>query len=272
MAKNKENFTVRDEIRRDRRMRQARQYRRARTRLRRLTTVTLCIAVFLLLALTVAALVTRVQTVRVSGNTRYTDAVLLDAAALDGEILPLIGKESVYRRIAAVCPYVENIELVKTYPSAIEIVVTETEAAYATQMRGKWLSLDRDLRVMDAIENTEGLVCLLLPEMQSALEGSRIVFTNPADETFVAEMLSCFFPQGAPVLLTFLDLRDRYSIVGMVEEQAKILFGDYRDPDIKLRLAVEVLADAVAENSKRTLIDVSEPSRVSAQYDYKGEF
>lgn len=272
MAKKQKNFTVQDEIRRDRRMRQARQYRRARTNLRRLVTAALCIAVFLLLAVTVTVIVTRVQTVSVSGNLRYTDAALLEAAALDGEILPLVGEDTVYRRIAAVCPYVERIELIKTYPSAVEIVITETEAVYATETHGKWISLDRELRVMDVIEQADGLIRLLLPELQSALEGSRIAFADETADAFVLDMLSVFFPEGAPRFLSSLDLRDRYAIVGMVGEQAKILFGDYRDSDVKLRLAAEVLADAVAENSERTLIDVSEPSRASAQYDYKGDF
>lgn len=272
MAKKRENFTVQDEIQRDRRMRRARQYRRARTRLQRWVTAVLCITVFLLMVLTVTVVVTRVQTVRVSGNVRYTDLELLDAADLTGEILPLIGEDAVYKRIVAACPYVERVELVKTFPAAIELVVTETVAVYATETHGNWISLDGDLRVMDAIEKTDGLIRLFLPALQSAVEGNRIVFADAESEAFTMEMLSCFFPEGAPAFLTSLDIRNRYSIVGMVGEQAKILFGDYRDPDIKIRLAAEVLADAITENSSRTLIDVSEPSRASAQYDYKGEF
>ena len=272
MAKKSTNFTVQDEIRRDRRMRQAKKLRHARTRLRRGFTVVLCVAAFLILALTVTALVTRVQTVHVSGNLRYGDAELLEAAALTGEILPLLREESVYTRIVAVCPYVEKVELVKTYPAAVEIRVSETEAVYATQTHGRWLSLDASLRVMDSIESAGNLTVLRLPPVQSALEGSRLFFADTESDTFVTEMLTLFFPEGGERQLTALDLTDRYSIVGTVGESAKILFGDYRNMDVKLTLAQKILADAAAEASTRTLIDVSEPSRASAKYDYKGEF
>ncbi len=272
MARRRTNFTVQDEIRRDRRMRQTKNLRRARTRLQRFFTGTLCIGVFLLLAFTVTVIVTRVQTVSVSGNLRYSDTELLEAAAIDGEILPFLREENVYSRIVAVCPYVETVELVKTYPSAVEIRVRETESVYAAQVHGKWLSLDADLRVMDYMQTPAGLIVLQLPAVQSALEGSRLQFADTESDAFVTEMLDLFFPKGGEHMLTALDLTDRYSVVGMVGETAKILFGDYRNMDIKFTMAQKVLADAEAEASMRTLVDVSEPSRASAQYDYKGEF
>lgn len=265
-------FTVQDEIRRDRRIRRAGQFRRARTRARRFMTALLCVAVCVLLVVAVAVAVTRVQTVSVSGNMRYTDNELLTASNAVGEILPLLREDTVYDRIAAMCPYVESVTLVKTYPTTLEIIVTETEAVYTAYARGRQMSLDAGLRVMDYTENTEGLILLELPEIQSALEGSRLVFAEEGSDTFVNEMLALFFAEGKTSLLTALDLTDRYAISGRVGDSAKIVFGDYKNIAVKLELAEQILADAAAEQSSRTLIDVSEPSRASAQYDYTGTF
>lgn len=272
MDRKNKNFTVQDEIRRNRKMRQARQLRHARSRMQRALAVILCLVVFLFLVLTITVLVTRVQTVTVRGNDRYNDAELLEAADITGEILPLLRAEVVYDRIAAVCPYVDRVQLVKTYPSTVEIVVTETEAIYATQTHGRWLSLDAGLRVMDYLEDVSALITLRMPEVQSALEGSRLVFADAESDGYVAGMLAVFFPEERELFLTALDMTDRYALVGMVGDEAKILFGDYQDLDVKVKMAKEILSDARAESSARTLIDVSEPSRASAQYDYKGEF
>lgn len=264
-------FTVQDEIRRDRRIRQAGQLRKARTGVRRVLTALLCMAVCVCLVVAAAALVMRTQNVTVSGNARYSSEELLSAANVDGDVLPLIGEKQIYERLAERFPYVDSVQLMKTYPSTLEIVVRETEAVFATRVHGRSLSLDSRLRVMDYTEDIDGLIYLELPPVQTAIEGSRIVFAEQESDTFVSEMLSMFFP-GEERFLTALDLRDRYSITGRVENRAKIIFGDYRNVAQKLELAKSTLASAEEDYSKRTLIDVSATTFAAVQYEYQGEF
>lgn len=264
-------FTVQDEIRRDRRIRQAGQLRKARTGVRRVLTALLCMAVCVCLVVAAAALVMRTQNVTVSGNARYSSEELLSAANVDGDVLPLIREKQIYERLAERFPYVDSVQLIKTYPSTLEIVVRETEAVFATRVHGRSLSLDSRLRVMDYTEDIDGLIYLELPLVQTAIEGSRIVFVEQESDTFVSEMLSMFFP-GEERFLTALDLRDRYSITGRVENRAKIIFGDYRNVAQKLELAKSTLASAEEDYSKRTLIDVSATTFAAVQYEYQGEF
>lgn len=264
-------FTVQDEIRRDRRIRQAGQLRKARTGVRRVLTALLCMAVCVCLVVAAAALVMRTQNVTVSGNARYSSEELLSAANVDGDVLPLIREKQIYERLAERFPYVDSVQLIKTYPSTLEIVVRETEAVFATRVHGRSLSLDSRLRVMDYTEDIDGLIYLELPPVQTAIEGSRIVFAEQESDTFVSEMLSMFFPEEER-FLTALDLRDRYSITGRVENRAKIIFGDYRNVAQKLELAKSTLASAEEDYSKRTLIDVSATTFAAVQYEYQGEF
>ena len=266
------SFSVQDEIRRDRRMRRTSHVRRARSATQRIFTAVLCLVICILLVIAIALAVTRVRTTTVSGNLRYTAEEILTAADVHGDILPLLGEREVYKRVAAACPYVESIELIKAYPSAVEIVVHETEPVYATATHGRQLTLDAKLRVMDYTESTDGLVVLFLPAIKSAVEGSSIVFANAESEEFVLEMLEAFFDDENGLSVTALDLTDRYDLSALAGDTVKILFGDYRNLDVKLSLAKKILEDAEAAYSARTLIDVSEPSRAGAQYDYDGEF
>lgn len=266
------SFSVQDEIRRDRRMRRTSHVRRARSATQSILTAALCLVICVLLIIAVVCIVTRAASVTVSGNARYSDEEILTAADIDGDILPLLGEQAVYKRVAAACPYVESIELVKVYPSSVEIVVHETEPVYATRTHGRQLTLDKDLRVMDYTDNTDGLIGLSLPEFKNAVEGSRVVFADAESESFVLEMLDAFFGEKTTLAVTSLDLTDRYALTARVGDKAKILFGDYRNIDVKLTLAKKIMEDAEAAYSERTLIDVSEPSRASAQYDYNGEF
>ncbi|MBQ9134275.1 MAG: FtsQ-type POTRA domain-containing protein [Clostridia bacterium] len=265
------SFSVQDEIRRDRRMRRTSHVRRARSATQTVLTAVLCLAICALLIIAVVCIVTRAASVTVSGNGRYSAAEILEAADVDGDILPLLREQTVYKRVAAACPYVESIELVKVYPSSVEIIVHETEPVYVTITHGRQLTLDRELRVMDFTETADGLIRLVLPEFKNAVEGSRVVFTDAESESFVVQMLDAFFTEDL-LGLTSLDLTDRYALTATVGDGVKILFGDYRNIDVKLSLAKKIMADAEAAYSARTLIDVSEPSRASAQYDYNGEF
>ena len=266
------SFSVQDEIRRDRRMRRTSHVRRARSATQSVLTAVLCLTICVLLIIAVVCIVTRAATVTVSGNSRYADAEILTAADIDGDILPLLGEQAVYKRVAAACPYVESIELVKVYPSSVEIVVHETEPVYVTLTHGRQLTLDRDLRVMDFTDDADGLIRLSLPEFKNAVEGSRVVFADADSESFVLEMLDAFFGEKAALAVTALDLTDRYALTACIGDEVKIIFGDYRNIDVKLTLAKKILEDAEAAYSDRTLIDVSEPSRAGALYDYNGEF
>ena len=264
----KQSFTVQDEIRRDRQMRRARKLRMARSRARGFLTFALCTAIGLLLVTAVGVSVLRVKTADVVGNQRYSAEEILSAAKLEGEALLLIGDKTVYNRVTEKCPYVESVELVKTYPSAITVNVIETEATYALSLHGRTLTLDKSLRVMDYTDNIDGLIFLTLPEIKSAIEGKRIVFANEAEEKDALFMLDAFFVTGDAHYLTALDISERFSISAEIKDVAKITFGDYRNIADKLRIANQLLADAKAEYARFATIDVSVLSQASLKLEY----
>ena len=253
-------FTVQDEIRRDRRVRRAGQYRRARRRTAPMVAVAVC--VLLCLALLGG------ETVTIDGNVRYTDGEILAASGIHaGDSMLLIRKDKLLRKITALCPHVETIEIAKTYPSALTIRVTETGAVYFTQVRDRVCTLDASLRVIECTDAVDGLIELRLPEIKSAVEGSALVFADAEDDARVRTILETLGGADDVLALDCLDLRDRYNITAYAAGRAEILFGDAARLAVKLRIAREVYADALAEGSGGTRIDVSEPSRVSVSYD-----
>ena len=261
-------FSVQDEIRRDRRVRRAGQYRRAKRRTAPLVAVLLCVLLCLALLGGAAALLLRVETVEVNGNVRYTDGEILEASGIRvGDSMLFIRRDKLFRKIAAVCPHVEQLELEKNYPSSVIIRVTETGAVYFTRVRDRICTLDASLRVIECTDATDGLIELRLPEVKSAIEGSALVFADAEDDTRVRAALDVLGEADDVLALDCIDLRDRYNIAAYAAGRAEVLFGDAAKLDVKLRIARRVYADALAESSSGTRIDVSEPSRVSVSYD-----
>ncbi len=267
-------FTVQDEIKRNRRLRRNARLRKARAKTYKLFTALLCITVFLITAAAILFTVTRVDNVTVIGNARYSAEDILEAADVNGAIMPFLSDETVKKRVVAVCPYVNSIELNKKYPDTLEIVVTEAIAVYTAYVHDRQYSLDADLRVIDFTKSKDGLIELVLPEVELVVEGSRLRFYDDANNERIPDLLNEFFGGENALPLTSLDLKNRFSITAMIGEDTKINFGDYNDIKLKLNTAHQILAKAREKNSARTLINVSSFSGAgpSAVYDYKGEF
>ena len=260
-------FSVQDEIRRDRRIRRAGRIRRVRTKANVFFTVLLCMSICLLLIAAIGISVTRVKTVSVCGNLRYSAEELLAAAHLEGEIMPLISEKNVYKRVSETCPYVDRVELVKEYPSSLTINVVETDAVFALRTRDRTLTLDKSLRVMDYTDSIDGLVFLVLPEIRSAIEGKRIAFADEEATAYVDSMLAQFVDSENAGWLCELDITDRFALKGKAES-AEIVFGDYKNIPEKLLMAEKLIADAKEEYAKYAYIDVSVLSQASLKLEY----
>ena len=261
-------FSVQDEIRRDRRMRRAGRYRRVKRRTAPLVAVAVCLLLCLALLGGAAALLLRVETVTVSGNVRYTDAEITAASGVKiGDSMLFVSRDKLVRKITAACPHVEQLVLEKDYPSALVLRITETGAVYYTRVRDRICTLDASLRVIECTDATAGLTELRLPEVKSAIEGSTLQFADADDDARVRAALDVLGAADDVLTLDCIDLGDRYNILAYAAGRAEILFGDASNLEIKLRIARQVFAEAIAESSSGTRIDVSEPSRVSVSYD-----
>ncbi len=266
------SFSVHDEIKRDRRIRQTGKIRRARSQARALFTFVLCVFVFLLITAAVLFTVMRVKTVTVSGNVRYTAEEIINAADINGAVLPLVGEEALEKKIVSQCPYVNDITLTKKYPSGIDICVFEAEAIYAVKIRGEIFSLDKELRVIEKIPDYKEFILLSLPTVRSAVEGRALEFYKEADSENVFSVLNVFMYDTEPFDFSYINLADKFNISAIVGDSVKIEFGNGSYLSEKLRLAKQILVTPDARFSKRSLIDVSEPSKPSALYDYDGKF
>lgn len=266
-------FSVQDEIRRDRSLRKTSRRRSTRHTAHRLFTMGLCILVCAALLCVVMFFTMRVDTITVSGNVRYSAEEIMHASGIEtGDFLPFIHSERIYRNIVTGCTHISRVELVKSYPSSIEIIVSETGAVYALQVRNRWLTLDENLRVIEYTEDISGLTVLILPAVQQAVEGLPLVFVDSEAGTFVDTSLDVITAEMQDFRRAQIDLSDKYNLRVWINGDAEILLGDTVDLKIKLQLARKVYEDARTAGSSYTAIDASDPTRISAAYDADSEY
>lgn len=265
-------FSVQDEIRRDRSLQRTSRRRSTRHAAHRLLTFLICAVVCAVLICVVMVFTMRVGTITVSGNIRYSAEQIIAASGIEtGDFLPFLRSERIYRNIVSVYTHISKIELSKNYPSSVEIIVLETGAVYAVQVRDRWLTLDGDLRVIEYTEDISGLIVLTLPALQQAVEGMPLVFADAEAAAFVNASLPAVIEGTEVFRFNRIDLSDKYNVRIWVNGDAEILLGNAGDIEIKLQLAGKVYKDAVAAGSSYTVIDASDPARISAAYDAESE-
>lgn len=85
----------------------------------------------------------RVDTIRVTGQSRYTEAQIIEAAQVErGDNLFLLDKFRSARQVLTRLPYVNSVIITRRLPDALEITVTECVAAAVVEGEGAWWMLN----------------------------------------------------------------------------------------------------------------------------------
>lgn len=81
----------------------------------------------------------RVDTVTVSGNSRYTTEQIIDAAEVrQGDNLFALDKFKVSKQILTRLPYIASVSIARRLPDGLDITVTECVGVAAIQGEGSW--------------------------------------------------------------------------------------------------------------------------------------
>ena len=155
--------------------------RRRRRRARRDGTPTVLVLLCLLLTVVsiilAATLFFKIETVTLTGNTRYSQQHVAEASGLKaGDNLVLFDKISVKAGIYEACPYLDTVQIRRRYPSGIEIIVTECEPVAVIQ--------DEKAEIPDPEDDTKTVTigetgCWLMDRNGKLLE--RIPYSQPSE-------------------------------------------------------------------------------------------
>lgn len=85
----------------------------------------ICFALVLAALVSAAVIFFKIGTVEVSGESRYSRQEIIDASGLEtGRSMFLFNKFASISRIFAACPYIDTVQMRRTLPDRIEILVT----------------------------------------------------------------------------------------------------------------------------------------------------
>ena len=96
------------------------------------------------------ALFFKVETITVTGNSRYTARQIIDAGGMQvGDNMFFLNKYKASEKITASLPYVETVRISRQLPDTLVVTVTECTAPAAIAQEGKLWLLSGDGKIVD---------------------------------------------------------------------------------------------------------------------------
>ncbi|MBQ8509176.1 MAG: FtsQ-type POTRA domain-containing protein [Clostridia bacterium] len=246
------------------------KHNRTRKQISRLTRM----LVFLLLGVVFVVLCLnlffRIETIEVVGSGRYSAQDVLDAAGIEkGQSLFLVSDRD-FDGLPARLAYIEDARITRRLPSTLIITLTEDTPRYVLELYGEYFELSTDLRVLarafDRDSVSEGLCDLVLPELDAAIVGSKLVFTDEADEKYVRSYLSLMESSTLYDRITGIDLRDKFDLAILCDGIYLVNMGDSSDLDVKLDLTYGMLGTEAFDGVSPAILDVTNPQTGTANF------
>ncbi len=232
----------------------------------------LMVVLIAFVALPVYKLIFVVHDVRVDGSTVYSDAEILAASGVSpGDNLYSFSSRTAESNLTLRCPRIRSLDVERAVPDSILFTVAEDTPVFYAEIYGEIWTLSGTLRVLERTDKTaaaeQGLIRLLLPEVQRALCGRVLDFGSERSTMRIREILDSVMKSAIRSSITCVDLRNLREL-HMVSRGVYLLdFGNAEDVMLKLRVAQAVLADPLFDGTIRAELDLTATGSTSVVFD-----
>lgn len=233
--------TVQTGVQQSRRQISAKQ--RAQRRKRKLVIFYLCLFLTVVIAAAVLSLTVlfQVDTIAVSGETRYSQEEIIEASGLKtGDNLFLSDTATAEAALPHKLPYLQSVKVSRSFPAQLNIEVQEATVAGAISQQSGYLLISPQGKALEAVSTIpEGCPVILGLELSKAEVGELVEYK---DEQYreVFESLTKAFQDNGMTEVTKLYLGDLYSISAEYDGRILMNFGLPSDLDYKVRFAKSV--------------------------------
>ena len=217
------------------------------------------VMLLLLPAIKIASSYLVIKEIRVEGSSLYSEAELLNAGGLsEGDGLPLLKAAKVEEMILASLPYVKSCEISFELPHGLLFHLEDEAPALYTSIEGEYYVLTSSMRVLEHVENADGLSGLLyveLPRVSRAMVGEEIVLDGTSVE-YITEFIRLINSSELEGRLGTVYFDKKFDIVASVDGKFRVLFGSPTDMEIKMESVVRMIEENRDKCTWSGIIDV----------------
>lgn len=203
----------------------------------------------------------RIESVSCQGVTMYDEEEIIAASGITvGEHLYKVNGGAIAEELRARFPYLKEIKVKADLPTGIVITVTEDEAAYFTDIGGRYYILSPQMRVLESLPATDAslepfegkLLQLDLPSVSRAVVGESVQYFSAVSEKYVGEVMTALTQCEQADGIVSIDLSSRFDISFSYERRITVLLGRDADIEAKLKFAFAII-DEFSEDATGTV-------------------
>ena len=180
------------------------------------------------------------SSIEVTGNSRYTAQQIVMQSGLEtGQNLLHIDASAAANRISAAFPYIDMVEVQKSFPTKINIVVQEAEKWYQVSSGGVNAAISRLGRIVE-LGSTEGLTVVEGYEPEDLVPGKILSSKDNGKTQIPAQILEAAEAEGITGV-TRIDMTDRFDISIDCGNNITLQIGGISDLSVKLAEAASAM-------------------------------
>lgn len=211
---------------------------------------TVVIAACVLVALSLTVLF-KIETISVSGDTRYTAEEVIEASGVkNGDNLWRTTSQNVTDKLSAALPYVGFAKIVRSVPSSVEIVITETVPVYSIEKNNKYILIDENNKILETQAAKAGDTVLLKGVEPLEAKAGELLNVKVSEKYETAkEIINEAAASG--LKLTEVNVTDLNLLTAVYSGKLRLEFGSKSDLADKMKMAEEVITKLEMENNKQ---------------------
>lgn len=189
--------------------------------------------------------------IEVEGNSRYTVEQLVDMSGLEkGQNLLHMDTGAAESRILAAFPFIDEVEVQKSFPTKVRIVVKEAQKWFQVSSGGVNAAVSRMGRIVE-LGSTPGLPVVEGYDPVELAPGKTLASNESGKSTIPAQILEAAEESGIPAI-SQIDMTDRFDISIDCGDNITLQIGGVADIGVKFAEA----AEAIKREDGNVIIDL----------------
>ncbi len=202
-----------------------------------------------------AAVLLRVGSVNVVGNSLYTSEEIVDCLGIkEGDSFLFIGEKKLSEKIQKELPYITGMNLKIQLPDKITVSVTETYDELCYYDAQKFYTANSDGKLLkETSERPSKMPVIMVGEEAEFSVGEYFICENENKDTFIKSIIN--FSNTSLLNVTVISVKDVYNAYFLIDDKILVELGSVSYLDQKLQFVPKTAE--MMKDGERNVIDLS---------------
>lgn len=220
--------------------------RRRKKRAAVFATIFLCLSVIVFWVLTQTVLFP-IEQIVITGNSMYSVEEIADASLIEaGDKIFAVSEKQINSNITHKLPYIKSVNLKRTSFNSIKLSVTETVDVYCYNSNGKFITADRDNKLLASFDAQPTNTVLIKPDINFEHKIGYVLEIEDEKLKTINNIYDKLTEKD--IVVNVIDLSKTANIVVTINDRFLVNFGTETDLDSKINHLTSMLVEIDAKN------------------------